>query len=83
MPRAVDMPALDDLVLGHTVTPSPWNLLGVKGVGESGTVGAPAAIVNAMVDALEPFGVRHVDMPFTSEKIWRLVHGVQRPSSGD
>ncbi len=78
MPRAGDMPPLDDLVLEHTVTPSPWNPLGVKGVGESGTVGAPAAIVNAVMDALEPFGVRHVDMPYTSEKIWRLVHRVQR-----
>ena len=73
IPRAVDMPALDALVLDHTVTPSPWNPLGVKGVGESGTVGAPAAIVNAVIDALEPFGVRHVDMPFTAEKIWRLI----------
>jgi len=73
MPRAVDMPALDDLVLGHTVTPSPLNPLGVKGVGEAGTVGAPAAIANAVVNALAPLGVRHVDMPFTSEKIWRLI----------
>ncbi len=73
VPRAVDMPALDALVLAHTVTPSPWNPLGVKGVGESGTVGAPAAIVNAVVDALAPFGVTHVDMPFTAEKLWRLI----------
>ncbi|HEY3057365.1 MAG TPA: xanthine dehydrogenase family protein molybdopterin-binding subunit [Chloroflexota bacterium] len=76
MPRAVDMPGLDALVLAHTVTPSPWNPLGVKGVGESGTVGAPAAIVNAVVDALAPFGVTHVDMPFTSEKVWRLINGM-------
>jgi carbon-monoxide dehydrogenase large subunit len=74
IPRAVDMPALDELVLAHTVTPAPWNPLGVKGVGESGTVGAPAAIVNAVVDALAPLGVKHVDMPFTSEKLWRLIH---------
>ena len=74
MPRATDMPPLDALVLDHTVTPSPWNPLGVKGVGESGTVGAPAAIANAVMDALEPFGVLHVDMPFTAEKMWRLVN---------
>jgi carbon-monoxide dehydrogenase large subunit len=77
IPRAVDMPALAELVLEHTVTPSPWNPLGVKGVGESGTVGAPAAIVNAVVDALAPLGVRHIDMPFTSEKLWRLIDGAR------
>jgi carbon-monoxide dehydrogenase large subunit len=72
--RAVDMPTLDELVLGHTITPSPSNPLGVKGVGEAGTVGVPAAIANAVVDALAPLGVSHVDMPFTSEKIWRLLN---------
>ncbi|HEY0583377.1 MAG TPA: oxidoreductase, large chain, partial [Chloroflexota bacterium] len=51
-----------------------FNPLGVKGVGEAGTVGAPAAIANAVVDALSPFNVRHVDMPFTSEKLWCLIH---------
>jgi aerobic carbon-monoxide dehydrogenase large subunit len=74
IPRAVDMPPVQDVVLDHTLTPSPWNPLGVKGVGESGTVGAPAAIVNAVIDALQPFGVQHADMPFTSEKMWRLIH---------
>jgi len=73
VPRAADLPMLADLVLGHTVTPSPLNPLGVKGVGEAGTVGAPAAIANAVVDALSPSGVTHVDMPFTSAKIWRLL----------
>lgn len=75
VPRAADMPDTDRLVLGHTVTPSPFNPLGVKGVGEAGTVGAPAAIANAVVDALAPFEVRHVDMPFTAEKLWRLMQG--------
>src|SRR5712692_4217327 len=73
VPRAADLPMLADLVLGQTVTPSPLNPLGVKGVGEAGTVGAPAAVANAVVDALSPLGVTHVDMPFTSEKIWRLL----------
>ncbi|HEX8966531.1 MAG TPA: molybdopterin cofactor-binding domain-containing protein, partial [Chloroflexota bacterium] len=71
--RAADLPPLDDLLLGHTVTPSPLNPLGVKGVGEAGTVGVPAAIANAVMDALAPLGISHVDMPFTSEKIWRLI----------
>jgi carbon-monoxide dehydrogenase large subunit len=74
VPRAADLPTLDQLILGHTVTPSPFNPLGVKGVGEAGTVGAPAAIANAVVDALASFGVRHVDMPFTAEKLWKLIH---------
>ncbi len=78
VPRAADMPLMADLVLGHTVTPSPLNPLGVKGVGEAGTVGAPAAIANAVVDALSPSGVTHVDMPFTSEKIWRLLSSSRR-----
>jgi carbon-monoxide dehydrogenase large subunit len=57
----------------HTETPSPVNPLGVKGVGEAGTIGASPAVVNSVVDALSPLGVRHIDMPMTPEKIWRLV----------
>ncbi len=71
LPRADDMPAL---VLDRTVTPSPLNPLGAKGVGEGGACVAPPAIVNAVVDALSPFGIRHVDSPLTSEKIWRAIH---------
>jgi len=71
MPRADDMPAL---VLDRTVTPSPLNPLGVKGVGEGTACVAPPAIVNAVVDALSTVGVRHVDMPLTSERIWRALH---------
>jgi aerobic carbon-monoxide dehydrogenase large subunit len=70
MPRADDMP---ELVLDRTVTPSPLNPLGVKGVGEGGACVAPPAIVNAVVDALSPFGVRHIDMPLTAERIWRVI----------
>jgi carbon-monoxide dehydrogenase large subunit len=61
----------------HTVTPSPVNPLGVKGVGEAGTIGASPSIVNAVVDALSPFGVKHLDMPLTPEKIWRTVRAAQ------
>src|SRR5881397_3862310 len=70
IPRADDMP---ELIVDRTVTPSPLNPLGVKGVGEGSACVAPPAIVNAVVDALSPFGVRHVDIPLTSEKIWRAI----------
>ncbi|MDI6771509.1 MAG: xanthine dehydrogenase family protein molybdopterin-binding subunit [bacterium] len=54
-------------------TPSPLNPLGAKGVGEAGTIGTPPAVANAVADALAPLGIRHVDMPLTPEKMWRLV----------
>ncbi len=57
-------------------TPAAQNPMGIKGGAESGAAGAPSAAVNAVVDALAPFGVRHLDMPTTSEKIWRLIQGV-------
>ena len=62
----------------HTETPSPVNPLGVKGVGEAGTIGCSPAVVNSVVDALSPLGVRHIDMPLTPEKIWKLVTGSAR-----
>jgi aerobic carbon-monoxide dehydrogenase large subunit len=70
IPRADDMP---ELIVDRTVTPSPLNPLGVKGVGEGSACVAPPAIVNAVVDALSPFGVHHVDIPLTAEKIWRAI----------
>jgi len=60
----------------HTVTPSPVNPLGVKGVGEAGTIGCSPAVVNSVVDALSPLGVRHLDMPLTPEK--NLENSVRR-----
>ena len=71
MPRAADLP---DFELERTVTPTPVNPLGAKGVGEAGTIGASPCVVNAAVDALAPFGVRHVDMPLRPERLWRLIH---------
>jgi carbon-monoxide dehydrogenase large subunit len=71
VPRAADVPVP---VLDKTTTPSPRNPLGAKGAGEAGCIAVPPAIVNAVVDALAPFGVRHVDMPLTPEKIWRAIH---------
>ena len=59
----------------HTVTPSPNNPLGAKGIGESGTTGAIAAVWNAVVDALAPFGVVHLDAPCTPERVWRAMRG--------
>jgi aerobic carbon-monoxide dehydrogenase large subunit len=70
IPRAADIP---DYVLGSTETPSPSNPLGVKGVGEAGTIGATPAIANAVVDALSPLGIRHLDLPFTPERVWRAI----------
>jgi len=70
IPRANDLPWFD---LDRTVTPSPVNPLGVKGVGEAGTIGSTPALVNAVVDALQPFAVKHIDMPLRPEKIWKLM----------
>ena len=70
MPHASDLPRFE---LGSTVTPTPVNPLGAKGVGEAGTIGSTPAIANAVADALRPFGVTHVDIPFTPEKIWELI----------
>jgi aerobic carbon-monoxide dehydrogenase large subunit len=72
LPTAVDCPSWE---LGETVTPSPHHPLGAKGVGESATVGSPAAVVNAVLDALEPFGVRHADMPLTPAAVWCAIQG--------
>lgn len=60
--------------LDRTVTPCPHNPLGVKGVGEAGTIASPAAVVNAVVDALAPYGIRHLDMPLTPERVWSAIH---------
>ena len=70
VPKAAMVPPIES---SHTVTPSPVNPLGVKGVGEAGTIGCSPAIVNSVVDALAPLGVKHIDMPLTPEKIWRLI----------
>jgi carbon-monoxide dehydrogenase large subunit len=72
IPRAQYMPWIES---SHTITPSPVNPLGVKGVGEAGTIGCSPAVVNSVVDALSPLGVRHIDMPLTPEKIWNLIQG--------
>jgi carbon-monoxide dehydrogenase large subunit len=70
LPRATDMP---QLVIDHTVTPSPFNPLGAKGVSEAGTIGCPPAIANAVLDALEPLGIRQLDLPFSAERVWHAM----------
>jgi carbon-monoxide dehydrogenase large subunit len=70
LPRALELP---DLEFHAHDSLSPQNLLGIKGCGEAGAAGAPPAVINAVVNALKPFGVRHVDMPATPEKVWRLI----------
>jgi carbon-monoxide dehydrogenase large subunit len=72
LPTPLEVPTFE---LGETVTPSPHHPLGCKGVGESATVGSPPAIVNAIIDALKPFGVRHADMPFTPAQVWMTMQG--------
>jgi carbon-monoxide dehydrogenase large subunit len=76
IPTALETP---DWETGHTVTPSPHHPIGAKGVGESATVGSPPAIVNAVVDALKPFGVRHADMPLTPSRVWEAMQGRPTP----
>jgi aerobic carbon-monoxide dehydrogenase large subunit len=72
LPTALECPSPE---LGETVTPSPHHPIGAKGIGESATVGSPAAVVNSVVDALAPFGVSHVDMPLTPASVWRAIQG--------
>jgi carbon-monoxide dehydrogenase large subunit len=72
VPRADDLPAF---VTAATVTPTPFNPLGAKGIGEAATIGSTPAVVNAVVDALRPFGVRHLDMPLRPERVWQAIRG--------
>jgi len=75
MPKAPMVPTLET---DRTVTPTPVNPLGAKGCGEAGTIGAGPAVANAIIDALAPFGVTHLEMPFKPEKIWRLIQEAKK-----
>jgi carbon-monoxide dehydrogenase large subunit len=75
VPRAADIPPI---LLDHTLTPTPLNPLGAKGVGEAGTNGCPPAIANAVLDALSPLGVQHLDLPFTSDRVWEAIQAADR-----
>jgi carbon-monoxide dehydrogenase large subunit len=70
MPRADHLPHFS---VDRTVTPSPHNPLGVKGAGEMGTIAATPAIANAVLDALAPMGIKHIDMPLTAEKVYKAI----------
>ncbi len=78
LPTSMECPSWET---GETITPSPHHPLGVKGVGESATVGSPPAVVNAVMDALKPYGVRHADMPLTPAQVWLAMQG--RPARTD
>jgi carbon-monoxide dehydrogenase large subunit len=79
LPKASGLPRLQ---LSRTETPTPVNPLGIKGIGEAGTIGSTPAVVNAVIDALAPFGVTHIDMPLTAQKIWRLCRGANVGATG-
>jgi carbon-monoxide dehydrogenase large subunit len=72
MPRAFNMPRME---LDFNEVPSLMNELGVKGAGEAGCCGAPPAIVHAAINALKDYGIRHMDMPLTPERVWRALNG--------
>ena len=75
LPRAGDQPRF---TTGRVITPAPSNPLGVKGTGEAGCIGAPPAIVNAVLDALAPYGVHHVDMPLKPATVWEAIQAANR-----
>src|SRR5207244_12385746 len=72
VPRAADAP---DFSIEHHAVPCKTNRLGVKGCGEAGCAGALPSVMNAVVDALSEFGITHIDMPVTPEKVWRVLNG--------
>jgi aerobic carbon-monoxide dehydrogenase large subunit len=76
VPRADQLPSFET---ARTVTPSPVNPLGIKGAGETGTIAATPAVANAVMDALAPFGVTHIDMPLTPAKLWTAMQTAGEP----
>ena len=75
IPSAAELPSFE---ASNTVTPTPLNPLGAKGIGESGTIGSTPAVQNAVVDAVSHLGVRHIDMPLTPERVWRAIQHTDR-----
>ena len=73
---AAELPGIEAVLVE---TPSPRNALGVKGVGESGPIGALPAVLNAIVDALSPMGVTQIEMPATPERVWRAIQAAKAP----
>ena len=80
LPRADVFP---NFTFRYNEVPTKANPLGVKGAGEAGAIGAPPAVINALVDALAPYGIKHVDMPATPEKVWRIVNGSRQRQAAE
>jgi len=80
LPSAADLPSFDT---GYLETPATTNPLGVKGIGEAGTIASTPAVVNAIVDALRPMGVRDVTMPCTPQRVWRAIQTARGNARGD
>jgi carbon-monoxide dehydrogenase large subunit len=80
VPSAAELPTF---TLDRTVTPSSTNPMGVKGIGEAGTIAAPPAIVNAVADALQAVGVGFVDLPVSAERVWRAIQAARGDGHGD
>src|SRR5579859_2312607 len=78
VPTANEIPTA---VIDRTITPSPTNELGVKGIGEAGTIASSVAVINAIVDALKPLGITHIDMPASPDRLWKLIRDAQ-PQNG-
>jgi carbon-monoxide dehydrogenase large subunit len=76
VPTAAEFPMF---ILDHTTTPSPTNPMGVKGIGEAGTIASTPAVMNAIVDALSPFGIRDIDMPASPQRVWAAIQGGTAP----
>jgi carbon-monoxide dehydrogenase large subunit len=76
-------PELPRYTLERTVTPSPSNPMGVKGVGEAGTIGSPPAVIGAVADALSPYGITHIDMPASPWKVWQAIQDAQGHEAGE
>ena len=79
VPSSAELPSFK---LDRTVTPSPTNSLGVKGIGEAGTIGSAPTVINAIVDALAPYGVTDIAMPASPERVWAAIHAAPAPGGG-
>ncbi|MBI2461438.1 MAG: molybdopterin-dependent oxidoreductase, partial [Candidatus Rokubacteria bacterium] len=79
IPKADDLPGFET---GHTVTPSPRTALGVKGIGEAATIGSTPAVANAVMDALAPLGVQHLDLPLAPARVWAALRAAAREGTG-
>jgi carbon-monoxide dehydrogenase large subunit len=79
LPRADQLPRLE---LGHTYTPSPHHPIGVKGIGETGTIASTPTVYNAVIDALQPFGIDQIDMPLTPPRVWQALQNAKTNGGG-